>query len=213
MTRKRIPAMRDYLQSCGTDFWQQIFRAELDYLLRYLKGSRDILSIGCGPAIIEAGLSEQGFNVTGLDISPEALACAPTSVRTIMVRAEEMAFADSCFDAAIYVTTLQFLDDYVKVLEATTRTLRPKGRLIVMLLNPESAFFEKRASTPDSYVRNIKHTDLTKIEETITKNFQIQTEYFLGVRGVEIFESQDPLEAALYVIRGIRKSVREHQQS
>jgi len=58
--------MDKYLQSCRTEFWKKVFKAELEYALQELKGAKDVLSVGCGPAIIEAGLAEHGFNVTGL---------------------------------------------------------------------------------------------------------------------------------------------------
>lgn len=79
---------QSYRQSCKTEFWQKIFRVELDYLLRHLKGNRDILSVGCGPAIIESALSKYGFRVTGLDVSQEALDGAPDDIRTVVAHAK-----------------------------------------------------------------------------------------------------------------------------
>jgi len=35
--------------------------------------------------------------------------------------------------------------------------------------------------------------------------FQVEVEYFLGVKGENIFESRDAADAALYIIRGIKK--------
>jgi hypothetical protein len=48
--------MDKYLQSCKTEFWKKVFNAELEYAVQELKGTKDVLSVGCGPAIIEAGL-------------------------------------------------------------------------------------------------------------------------------------------------------------
>ena len=109
-TENSVDAER-YLESCQMEFWRNVFRAELDYLLQHLEGSREVLSVGCGPAIIESALSELGFLVTGLDVSQEALACAPDHVRTIAGRAEDMDFPKSTFDAVIYVASLQFIED------------------------------------------------------------------------------------------------------
>ena len=75
--------METYLQSCKTAFWKEVFIAERDYILQELTGAKDVLSVGCGPAIIEAGLGEHGFNVTGLDISKEALGRAPDRITTV----------------------------------------------------------------------------------------------------------------------------------
>lgn len=197
--------MERYLESCRTEFWQGVFRAELDYLTRRLEGSEDILSVGCGPAIIESGLSERGFNVTGLDVSREALGCAPDRNRAVVAQAEDMPFQGSSFDAVIYIASLQFIEDYRTAIENTARVLRPEGRLIAMLLNPESVFFRDRIHNIRSYVRKIRHKDINEIERMIAEKFQVQTEYFLGVKGEDIFESKDAADAALYIIRGIRK--------
>lgn len=196
---------KKYLQSCKTEFWQKVFEAESNYLLHELQGARDVLSVGCGPAIIESALSERGFRVAGLDVSQEALGCAPDHVRTVAARAEDMPFPKSYFDAVIYITSLQFIEDYRIVIEKTAYVLRPDGRLVVMLLNPESAFFKGKLRDPNSYMHKIRHTDLKDIEVVIAQQFIFQTEYFLGVKDGNIFESRDAADAALYVIRGIRK--------
>jgi ubiquinone/menaquinone biosynthesis C-methylase UbiE len=197
-----------YLESCQTEFWQKVFRAELDYLTRRLEGSEDVLSVGCGPAIIERALSERGFRVTGLDVSQEALNCAPDRIRTVAARAEDMPFPESSFDAVIYIASLQFIEDYRKAIEKTERVLRPDGKLIVMLLNPASVFFRVRIRNIRSYVRKIRHKDINEIERVIAEKFQVQTEYFLGVKGENIFESGDAAEAALYIITGFTSKSR-----
>jgi ubiquinone/menaquinone biosynthesis C-methylase UbiE len=211
--KKDSSEIQRYLQSCRTEFWQKVFRAELEYLLQHLKGSRDVLSIGCGPAIIESGLSERGFRVTGLDVSREALACAPDQIRTIAGRAEDMDFPKSNFDAVIYVASLQFIEDYRKAMEKTAQVLCPTGKLIVMLLNPQSAFYKEKAQDPTSYVRKIRHTNLEEIESASARHFQIQTEYFMGVRDGNIFKSQATDDASLYVIRGTRKHLRDDEEA
>jgi len=194
-----------YRKTCQTEFWQGVFRAELDYLTRHLEGSEDILSVGCGPAIIESGLSERGFRVTGLDVSRETLNCVPDRIRTVAARAEDMPFPESSFDAVIYIASLQFIENYRKAIEKTARVLRPDGKIIAMLLNPASVFFRDRIRNAGSYVRKIRHKDIDEIERRIAEKFQVQTEYFLGVKGENIFESRDAADAALYIIRGIRK--------
>ncbi|MDD3250831.1 MAG: class I SAM-dependent methyltransferase, partial [Smithellaceae bacterium] len=130
-----------YAKTCQEDFWQKVFRAETDYLTARLEGCRDILSVGCGPAIIEGELIRKGFRLTGLDVSAEALACAPDGLRTVTGRAEDMPFPDNSFDAVIFVASLQFIADYRSAFARTSAVLRPDGKMIAMLLNPESAFF------------------------------------------------------------------------
>lgn len=205
--------MENYLKSCKTEFWKKVFEAELHYILQELKGTKDVLSVGCGPAIIETGLSEHGFNVTGLDISKEALDQAPDSVRTRVCSAENMDFTDSCFDVAIYIASLQFIEKYKEAIKQTVRVLRPGGKLLAMLLNPQSQFFKEKARNPASYINKIKHTDSKEIERTIAERFSVKTECFLGIKGQQIFESQQPNLASLYVIKGKKKDRLRERES
>lgn len=197
--------MEKYLQSCKSEFWRKIFKAELDYIMDHLKGTKDILSIGCGPAIIETHLADNGFNVTGLDVSEMALGQAPDSIRTVAGSAQKMDFEPLSFEAAIYVVSLQFIERYKEAIKETARVLKPKGKLLTMLLNSQSKFFKEKIKNPDSYINKIKHTNLGDIEETIAENFFVKTEYFLGISAAEIFQSHDPDTASLYVIKGTKK--------
>jgi ubiquinone/menaquinone biosynthesis C-methylase UbiE len=199
--------MREYVRSCESVFWKAVFDAELRYIVKELKSSQEVLSVGCGPAIIESGLAEHGFRVTGLDISKEALDEAGDSVRTVEGSAETMGFEDGRFDAVMYVASLQFIQNYEAAIEETARVLRPRGRILVMLLNPESQFFKRKRSQPDSYVNRIRHESPQQIERTIAKFFDFETEFFLGIDGDEIFESNKPGWASLYVVKGTKKAL------
>jgi len=191
-----------YVETCREELWRNIFRIEIEYLVANLKGCRDILSVGCGPAIIEGELAAGGFHVTGLDVSQTALKCAPDSVRTIAGKAEEMSFPASSFDAVIFVVSLQFVEDYQKALQKAAGVLRPEGKIILMLLNPQSDFFKEKMAEPDSYVNFIRHKNLQDIEEAASEYFSISGEYMLGIKGDDIFASDDPSRSALYVISG-----------
>lgn len=205
--------MEKYLQSCQSEFWQAVFREELNYLLNHLKGTKDILSVGCGPAIIEKSLAEHGFNITGLDVSREALGQAPDSIRTVTSPAENMALADCSFDAVIYTASLQFIEDYKKAVQETSRVLKSGGRLLAMLLNPQSEFFREKTKKPDSYINKIRHMDLMEIEKTIAEYFSFETEYILGIKGTKIFQSTDCDIASLYVIKGIKNNLYTNKES
>jgi SAM-dependent methyltransferase len=202
---KRIA--RRYAESCQEGFWQSIFRFEVEYLNEQLRGCTDVLSVGCGPAIIESELSRRGFNVTGLDVSLEALGEAPDNVRTVAARAEDLSFPDRSFDAVIFVASLQFAEDFRKAVENAALVLRPNGRVVVMLLNPQSDFFKRRSRDRRSYLRRIRHTDLRRIEVMMAEKFDLRTEYFLGVKGDKVFDSADATESALFNIVGTKRGV------
>lgn len=200
-----LSEMQRYRKSCDTGFWQNVFRAEADYLLRCLKGCQTVLSVGCGPAIVEGMLTRGGLCVTGLDVTAETLGSAPNGVRTVVGCAEDMPFPPASFDAVVFLASLQFIEDWRKALAETVRVLSGGGRLIAMLLNPASAFFQEKLRDCRSYMRRIRHSNLEEIEAAITREFTVQTEYFLGVNGSIVFESRDPARAALYIIQGVGK--------
>ncbi len=202
---KNQEEIRRYLEACREEFWQRVFSEETAYLAAHLAGSKDILSVGCGPAIIEGELLKRGFFVTGLDVSAEALACAPDGLRGVTGRAEELPFPDESFDGVIFVASLQFVDDYRLALERAEAVLRPGGKLIAMLLNTGSAFFQSVLDDPDSYLQHLRHTDTGAIEKAAARFFELHTEYYLGIRGADIFQSRNPAEAALYILRGTKK--------
>lgn len=195
----------EYAASCRKKLWQEVFRIELAYLARHLEGCRDVLSVGCGPAIIEGGLAELGFRVTGLDVSRKALRYAPDTVHTVVARAEDMPFPADSFDAVISVVSLQFLDDWRLALEKMRWVLRPCGRIILLLLNPDSDFFRRKSSDPDSYISKIRHVDLTAIEEVVAQGFSIVTEYFLHIDGETVSAESGGRDAVLYIIRGTKR--------
>jgi len=196
----------EYIKSCESEFWQAVFRKEIEYILQALHGYWKVLSVGCGPAIIERELQKNGFVITGLDTSEEALSVVPESIKTVVGSAEKMEFPDASFDAVLYVASLQFIDNYEKALQESARVLIPDGRLLVMLLNPASAFFKSKRRQANSYINNIKHTDLAKIEGGIRRFFVVErVEYYLGIRDGQIFDTRDPALAALYIVQGAKR--------
>jgi SAM-dependent methyltransferase len=197
---------RLYLERCKQPFWQTVFHLEIEYLVEHLKGCRDILSVGCGPATIEGELAKHGFHVTGLDISCEVLSCAPDRIRTVVGRAEDMAFPRHSFDAVIYVASLQFVDDYRTALDKSAAVVRPGGRLVVMLLNPASAFFQKKQADPASYIASIKHPDLAAIQSKASEHFLVHGEYYLRIDGDQVEAGGKEPDSALFIISGTKRA-------
>lgn len=90
-------------------------------------------------------------------------------------------------------------------MEKTAYVLRPSGTLIVMLLNPQSAFYKQKFQDPGLYVQKIRHMNLQEIESTVAERFSIRAEYFMGARNDNIYKSKVAHEACSYVMRGTRR--------
>jgi len=83
---------------------------------------------------------------------------------------------------------------------------KPNGKLLVMMLNPESEYFHEHMQRDDSYFRRIKHTDLREIKNYISGFYEItKEEYFLGIREQQIFDPAEKRFASLYVMVGKKK--------
>jgi len=185
-------------------FGKKVLTKEAGYLNSELRGRRNILDVGCGVGYFEKVLS--GLNVIGLDNSIEALkeARRRSDKKFVLGDASNLPFADESFDGAFAVTTLEFLEDYKKAVDEVARVLEPHGKLVAMMLNPESEYFKHNISRPGSYFRRIKHPYPKEMERYISKLFTATGEYFLGIRDGEVFDTHDKNLAALYVVKGVK---------
>lgn len=94
------------------------------------------LEIGVGTGRFAAPL---GIEV-GLDPAPAMLAhAAARGITTVEGIAERLPFADACFDHALLVTTLCFLDCPDAALGEVRRVLKPGGRLTIGFIDRQSA--------------------------------------------------------------------------
>ena len=193
-----------------TNFGKRILELEAEYIYQELKDCQKILDVGCGIGSFEYNLPK--LDITGLDNSEEMLdeARKRSDKTFVLGNAENLDFDDSSFNAVFYVATLEFLSNYQKAIQEARRVTKPGGKLIVMMLNSESEYFHEHAQKKDSYFRKIKHTDLEEIRGCISKFYHIlREEYFLGIRGQQIFDTHDKRLASLYVIVG--KKNKSHQ--
>lgn len=115
-------------------------RSMLDWALRRLpklKGAR-VLDIGVGEGQSSVLLARAGAQVTGIDISSEALARATELAKRCGVKpefmqmaGEELRFPDASFDAILCISAYHHMD-----LERATaefvRVLRPGGRVVMI---------------------------------------------------------------------------------
>jgi len=81
----------------------------------------------------------EGVRLTGLDLSPEMLALAAGSAGEIARKvdlqegdAQELPFADGCFDTVVCTYALCNVPDEVRVISEMRRVLKPGGRLILV---------------------------------------------------------------------------------
>jgi ubiquinone/menaquinone biosynthesis C-methylase UbiE len=196
-----------YLAFCSTPFGKELMDKEAEYLKAELKGRKKILDVGCGIGTFEQRMSN--FNISAIDVDDEMLKIArekaPKS-KFYSADAIKIPFKDSSFNAVFFVTSLEFIDDYKKAIDESVRVLQSKGKLVLMILNPESLYFKSHFKKKGSYFRKIKHQNLSEILDYISMFFKISTHYFLGIDGDRIFNTSDIKYASLFVLTSIKFS-------
>lgn len=121
-------------------------RARIVAILQEI-GARDVLDIGCGHGTLAKSLSRDGFRVTGIDPSAEAIATATARVPDasfVTAGAEAIPFAHASFDAAIFLNSLHHVPvpAMLDALKEALRVLRPAGEVIVVEPLAKGSFFE-----------------------------------------------------------------------
>ena len=110
-------------------------------------GVREVLDIGCGQGALARMLAGAGYEVTGIDSAPEAIAAARDKVPGVRFEAagaEALPFAAARFDACLFLNSLHHVPMplMAQALQEALRVLRPGGEVIVVEPLAEGPFFE-----------------------------------------------------------------------
>ena len=201
--------VKKYVQFYSTTLGKRILEQETRFVDEKLRGRKKVLSIGCGPAVLEARLQElhPDMNITGLDNSKEMIEQSPGEISIVYGDAQHLEFEDSSFDAVFYVASLEFIQSVQKAMKEAYRVLQLKGLILVLMLNPNSRYFQEKYNNNNSYTRkNIKHTNINKIHKVLSEYLNIKNEeYFLGITEQEIVDTDDQSIASLFVLEGERR--------
>jgi ubiquinone/menaquinone biosynthesis C-methylase UbiE len=105
-----------------------------------------LIEAGCGTGYFTAWFHELGFRVTAIDMSPAMISLAarhaPHGVRLCLASAGQLPFSDHSFDAAAFVTSLEFIRNPKAAVGEAFRVARNK--MIFLLLNPDHPMNAKR---------------------------------------------------------------------
>ena len=116
-------------------FWYQTLHG---HVLRLLQPTSlcSVLDVGCGTGMLARRLTDAGYAVTGLDLSPEALRLAKTRGLETLVEGSVNAlpFPENSFDAIVSLDAWyhQAVNDALAACEAA-RVVKPGGIVIVNL--------------------------------------------------------------------------------
>ncbi len=107
---------------------------------KYIQKSGQVLDVGCGNGIISMHLGKEGYNIHGLEISPEAVAKAKKTnpfpnVEFKQGDAESIKGTGIKYDAVICSEVLEHLNNPGKLLKELHDLLEDNGILIVTVPN------------------------------------------------------------------------------
>ncbi len=138
---------------------------KLDYLPKVVDynayAKKSVLDIGCGLATDLSRFAKGGAEVTGIDISPQAIRLAKQNFelrglrgRFELMNGEAMDFADNSFDFVYCHTVLHFTPKPEDMIREVSRVLRPGGTALLMTINRGSwlYFLHKLAGLKIDYL-------------------------------------------------------------
>jgi len=182
-----------------SDFGKYALENEAKYVANLIKN--DALSIGCGTGLIEKEIKKMTeINIMCIEKDENMIEKAKKNLIAINGKAENLPFHNKRFDAIIFITSLEFIDDYKKAIKEAARVLKNNGIFIAIMLNTNSKYFKERYKKGGYIKRNIQHLETKKIEKEAEKFFKIEHEYILCMNMKENCKNE---EKALYVIKGI----------
>lgn len=133
-------------------------RGLLSWLLGALPEARTVLDVGCGSGHFTAWLARQGFQPIGLDRAPAMLAVLRRQLPqcpALLADAHALPLRDRTLDVALFVTTLEFLEDPRRALAEAARVAR--HGLVAVTLNRWSAGALSRRFGPASHGALLPH--------------------------------------------------------
>lgn len=186
------PAFWDNAYIAGRDYMiiEEVFLTEL--LKKENKVNGSILDVGCGTGDLIVKLSQKGFNVTGLDISPVAIKKAterasqegihPSLIVGDIFSLDTSIVYDVIFCKLVYA----FIVEKTSFLKEVGKHLAPKGIFILItpILDATNKDIEKK---PGICVGN---HDIGKLREVFPLTKEYKTEIFPEGRIIKTFISE-----------------------
>jgi ubiquinone/menaquinone biosynthesis C-methylase UbiE len=137
-----------WYDSAAGRMYDRLEKKAFDSLVGNHNNGKQLLEIGCGTGHWSRYFSDKGFEITGIDISAKMIKIANKKniphCRFQTADGQNLSFFDNSFDAAAAITVLEFSKNPEKIISEMVRCVKPKGRLLLGVLNSLSAYNQKR---------------------------------------------------------------------
>ena len=168
------------------EIWRQFLSANIKEHFPSVKADQiEVLDIGTGPGFLAILLAEEGFSVTGVDLTLSMLEEAEknagklkSKIRFMQGNAEKTDFSDESFDVIVTRNLTWNLPHPVQAYEEWNRILKKNGMLMIFDSNWYRYLFDEQAR--QAYDRDRQITKETGIkDENIGENFDVMEEIAL----------------------------------
>lgn len=151
-------SLPEYLRDVETTSGKLFYSIAWKQMECIIKDKQDALDMGCGFGLTSIWLSEQGYHVTGIDITPDMIKAAKQKAKE---KKQEITFIQGelesvqkilkgkTFDFIICHNVLGYLDQPVEALEKLKGLLNPKGYLSIIVHNPTAKVLMKAIGDKD----------------------------------------------------------------
>lgn len=150
-----------------------------EHLARYafacrLARRKRVLDIACGMGYGSAALATVADQVTGLDLSPDAVAAARAAypaenLRFLAAPAQTIPFEDASFDLIVAFEVIEHLADWPALLAEARRLLAPGGQFIVSTPNKDYYAESRRLDGPNPY--HVHEFEYDEFREALARVF------------------------------------------
>jgi ubiquinone/menaquinone biosynthesis C-methylase UbiE len=141
---KKWDERADFWNQSSKDMWDHGSRSTIiPFLKEYIQPCK-ILDAGCGDGYGSYLLQQQGFQVTGIDVSLKMIEKAKSRDNEKMVQflqgdIADLPLADGIFDAIIAINSIEWTVNPLQVLKEFSRVVSSSGYLCIGILGPTAA--------------------------------------------------------------------------
>ncbi|MDG1477727.1 MAG: methyltransferase domain-containing protein [Vicingaceae bacterium] len=159
-----------------------------------LAKNKEVLDIASGEGYGSNLLSKTAKNVTGVDISREAIEFATKKYKSnnlnfIKGQADKIPLEDNSIDLAVSFETIEHHDKHNEMFNELKRVLRPNGLLIMS--SPDKANYSNSTNHDNHF--HIKELYREEFKELVTQNFKHSKIYYQNISYNSIIVPEDGL--------------------
>jgi len=128
----------------------RVQKQDVRTMLRPAKAREQLLDVGCGTGHWSRFFRSLGYQVNGVDVSPEMIAVARAALPGCAFEvgdARALPFKDESFAVVASMATLEFIPDAAAAVREMARCAKPGGAVLIGTLNRSATLNQQRLSS------------------------------------------------------------------